>query len=530
MRSLKITLCALACGLIGFGAPAARVVDAAKGGDRAAVKSLLQARADVNAPEADGTTALQWAARAGDLELLDLLLRSGADVKAANQYGITALSLAAENGDAAMIERLLKAGADPNTVVTEGETVLMLASRTGKPDAIKMLASHGADVNAKESWMGETALIWAAANDNAGAVRMLVEFGANVNARSASIKYPDQKPIDPSNYVSSFAPKGQWTPLMYAARQGATDAAMALIQGGADINAQDPEGVTALLEAMENVHFDLAAELLAKGANPNLADRAGMTPLFAAVEMRTPMWERSRPDPKEADNLDCIGIMKVLLDHGADPDAALKGRMLPRYHANGSAAFALGTTPLMRAARYDNLDMVQVLVSRGANVSLAQPDGTTALMIAAGVKYSLTQEGDPVNSGTPDDAYEIVKLLAEHGADVNAQNAKGETALYGAAFAGRNRVIQLLAERGAHLDAKTKLGYTVLDGALNTGVPDEGTGARTGGKPGESTVTLVRTLMVNAGVTPTFTTVSERRSIHDPLTRKQPTPAPSGDR
>jgi ankyrin repeat protein len=491
------------------------VADAARDGDRATLRTLLQRHADVNLPEADGTTALHWAARAGDAAMVDLLIEAGANVKAANTYGVTPLSLAAVNGDAAVIARLLNAGADPNTKVTEGETVLMLAARTGKTDAIKELAAHGADVNAQETWMGENALMWAAAHNNAAAVKMLVEFGAKTDARSTSIKYPDQKPIDPSNYVVSFPPKGQWTALMYAARENAMDAADALIEAGADINAQDPEGVTALLEAVENVHFDLAARLLNKGADPNVADKAGMTPLFAAIEMRTPMWERSRPDPKELDNLDCVGIMKALLDHGANPNAALKGRMLQRYHANGSNLFAAGTTPLMRAVRYDNLDMAQLLVSRGADVTPAQPDGTTAIMIAAGIKYALTQEGDPANSGTADDAYEVVKLLAEHGADVNAVNAKGETALYGAAFAGRNRAIHYLADHGARLDTKTRQGYTILDGALNTGVPDEGTGARTGGKPGPATAALVRELMVRAGVEPTFTTRTSRQSIHE---------------
>jgi hypothetical protein len=124
-------------------------------------------------------------------------------------------------------------------------------------------------------------------------------------------------------------------------------------------------------------------------------------------------------------------------------------------------------------------------------------------MIAAGVKYSLTQEGDPVNMGSPAEALGIIKLLTEKGANLNAVNAKGETALYGAAFVGHNEVISYLAEHGARLDAKTKQGLTILDGALNTGVSDDGTGIRVGGKPGESTINLVKELMVKAGVPPT---------------------------
>jgi hypothetical protein len=287
---------------------------------------------------------------------------------------------------------------------------------------------------------------------------------------------------------------------MYATRQGASDAVMALLDAGADINAQDPEGYTPLLEAIVNGHFDLAAAMVRRGANPNLADTSGMAALYAAIEMRTPPWERSRPDIKEDDEVDALGLMAVLLDHGADVDQALTGRTLQRYHANGPAYFGAGTTPLMRAAKFDNLDMVQLLVARGADVHRALPDGTTALMFAAGVKYTLTQEGDPEKAGTADDAHEIVKLLAEHGADVNAVNARGETALYGAAFTGRDRTITYLAEHGARLDAKTRQGLTVLDGALNIGVADDGTGSRVGGKPGPGTVALVRELMARAGV------------------------------
>jgi len=487
-----------------------RVVDAVKNGNREAVRSLVKRRADVNLPEADGTTALHWAVRRDEASTVDLLLRAGANAKAANRYGVTPLSLAATGGDAAIVERLLKAGADPNTTVADGETVLMEASRTGNVDVIKVLVAHGANVNARENWMGETSLIWAAAEDNAAAIRTLVELGADVNGRSASVKYPAQKPKDPGNYVGSAPPKGEWTPLMYAAREGADSAALTLIELRADVNVKDPEGMTPLIEAIINMHLDLAAQLLDKGADPNLADASGMTALYAAVDMRTPAWERGRPDREENDNLDCLGMMKVLLDHGADPNAALQNRVIQRYHANGSAALGEGTTPLMRAAYYDNLDMVRLLVERGANVKATQKDGTTALMLAAGVKYALTQEGDPAKSGSVNDAYEIVKMLVEKGIDVNAANTQGQTALYGAAFVGREPVISYLAERGARLDVRTTQGLTIYDAVLNKGVANEGTGSRVGGKPGPRTVALVRQLMEKAGVTPTETANVER--------------------
>ena len=193
------------------------------------------------------------------------------------------------------------------------------------------------------------------------------------------------------------------------------------------------------------------------------------------------------------------GLVMDLI-RGKDVNQALTGRTLQRYHANGPAYFGAGTTPLMRAAKFDNLDMIQLLLTHNADVNRAQPDGTTALMLASGVKYTITQEGDPEKAGTADDAYQIAKLLVERGADVNATNAKGETALYGAAFTGRNRVISYLAERGGRLDARTKTGLSLIDAALNVGVSDDGSGTRVGGKPGEATVALVRDLMTKAGV------------------------------
>jgi hypothetical protein len=325
--------------------------------------------------------------------------------------------------------------------------------------------------------------------------------------------------------VSSSVPAGQWTALMYAARQGAIDAARALIDLGADINVKDPEGYTPLLEAIVNGHFDMAAALVRRGADPNLADHSGMAALYATIEMRTPPWERSRPDVKEDNELDCVGLMAVLIDHGADVNQVLTGRTLQRYHAGGPAYFGPGTTPLMRAAKYDNLDMMRLLVEHGADVKRAQPDGTTALMLASGVKYAITQEGDPEKSGTPEDAYEIARLLIDHGADVNAVNARGETALYGAAFTGRDRVIGYLASQNANLAAVTKQGLTIMDAALNVGVSDDGSGTRVGGKPGESTVALVRGLMSKAGLP----TVSSRtaKDVEIPGTRPARLAAPS---
>ena len=212
-----------------------RLIDAAKQGNKATIRSLLKEKAPVNATATDGTTALHWAARADDIESAKLLLQAGADVRLADRYGITPLRLAAENGSAAMIEILLKAGADPNTTLPNGETVLMTAAHTGKPDAVSILLTHGAKPNIKDNRFGETALMWAAAENNAAAIRVLADGGGDLNAKSNLTDFPEFRFLT-SGMVITALPKGGWTPLMYAARQGSIDAAKALIEAGADPN------------------------------------------------------------------------------------------------------------------------------------------------------------------------------------------------------------------------------------------------------------------------------------------------------
>ncbi len=166
------------------------VADAVMKGDTAAVRRLLAAKGDVNAPQVDGATALHWAVYRDDVETAGMLIRAGADVGAVNREGTTPLSMAALYGNTAMIDTLLKAGADPKERGRYGETVVMLAARNGKPDAIKMLVAAGADVNAAETLRGTTALMWAAEEGHAAAVKTLVELGADVSAKSGPAGLP----------------------------------------------------------------------------------------------------------------------------------------------------------------------------------------------------------------------------------------------------------------------------------------------------------------------------------------------------
>src|SRR5262245_42254019 len=310
LRVVAVWSCAIA-GVHGAGRAETSLLDAVKTGNVDAVRRLVT-NASVNTPEVDGTTALHWAVRADSLELVRMLLRAGADAKLANRYGVRPLTLAATNGNAAMIETLLAAGADPNTALPEGETVVMTAARTGKLDALKVLLAHGGAANAVESSLGETALMWAAAENHPGAVKALAEAGADLNARSRTLHHPPMKFATEAMITTAF-PRGSWTALMYAAREGAVEGASALADAGADVNLTDPDGTTALVFAIINGHFDVAAMLLNKGADPNVADSTGMAALYAAVDMHTLDTVLSLPPQRITGPLDAVDLVRELL-------------------------------------------------------------------------------------------------------------------------------------------------------------------------------------------------------------------------
>lgn len=456
--------------------PDRRLVEAAKKSDTAAVRALLKQKAPLNTAATDGTTALHWVVRADDMETARLLLKAGADAKLADRYGITALKLAAENGNAAMIELLVKAGADPNATLPDGETVLMTASRTGKPDAVKALLSHGAKPNAKETRFGENALMWAAARNNAAAIRVLASNGANLNDKSNLTTFPEFKFIT-SGMVTTSLPKGGWTALMYAARQGSTEAARALAEVGADLNQVDPDGTTALVVAIINAHFDLAAMLADKGADPNVADTSGMTALYAAVDMHNLGAMLSRPGPKVTDELDAAGLVPVLIKRGANPNLRLKKPIIGRHHDSGDASMGEGTTPLMRAAKAVDIPVIRALLEGGANPAITQKDYSNTVMVLLGAR-----------GGNEAAILQAIKLCVEHGLDVDAFNANGQTAVHLAVQKGADSIVRYLAEKGAKLDMKNKQGRTPMDLALGVGGAGGGAGgargARGGGGPG----------------------------------------------
>ena len=420
-----------------------RLVEAVRNGDREAVRSLLQEQVDVNAVQGDGATALAWAVHRDDLETADLLLRAGADASAANDYGVTPLSLACANRNAAMVEKLLEAGADPNAAQSTGETPLMTCARTGNADAVKSLLARGADPKAKESRRGQTALMWALAGKHSEAARLLIERGADVRARSA----------------------GGFTLLMFAAQSGDLESARRLLAAEADVNESTPEYGNALLVASSSGHEALAIYLLEKGADPNAADEYGTTALHNAVQRGFSSLTGVRYDPSyRVRPPNMPKLVKALLAMGANPNARIN-RSDQRGPNEGSAIqlSMVGATPFLLAAVAADAWLMRVLREGGADPRLATERKTTPLMAAAGAVCAATCAFQGENRGNEEEerkALEAVRAAVEAGADLDATNANGLTAMHAAAYTGADSIVQFLADIGAKVDVKDKAGET----------------------------------------------------------------------
>ncbi len=460
-------------------AAATPLVDAAKSGDRAGALALIAQRVDVNAPEADGTTALHWAVHHHDLDLVERLIRAGAKVNATNDFGATPMSEAAILADVAMIEKLLAAGADVESPNADGQTALMVVARTSRVDAAQALLRRGAKVNAVERWRGQTALMWAVAQSQPAMVKALVAAGADVNARSTINNWQRQVTAEPR---AIYRPAGGLTPLLYAAREGCVDCAKYLIEGGANLNLGDPEEVSPLLLAILNDHYDLAAYLIQKGASPGKWDWYGRTPLYAAVDMNT-IPRGGRPDRPSLDQTASLQIIEQLLAAGANPNPQLK--LAPPFRNVGNdrgldGLLTIGTTPLLRAAKALDAPAIRLLLAHGATVGLANTRGITPVMAAAGLGST---DADTRGIYTTEDVQQrsiaSLTLLLAAGAELNAKDGqRGLTPLHEAARWGWNDVVRFLVERGADLRAKDNRGMTPVDSALGKAGGNSRGGAR----------------------------------------------------
>jgi uncharacterized protein len=449
-----------------------------KSGDRAAAMTLIAQRADVNAPEVDGTTPLHWAVHHGDLELTQRLIRAGAKVNVKNDFGSTPMAEAAILGRADLLEALLKAGADVESPNADGQTALMVVARTGRVDAARLLLKYGAKVNAVEQWRGQTALMWAVAQKQTAMVAELVKAGADVNARSTVNNWERQVTAEPR---AIYRPAGGLTPLLYAAREGCVECARLLVDAGAEINLADPEKISPLLMAVINGQWDTAQYLIKKGANPNQWDLWGRAPLYAAVDLNT-VPRGGRPDWPSLDEATPLQVVEMLLAVGANPNAQLK--LSPPFRNIGNdrgldGMLTTGATPLLRAAKALDAPVIAALLARGADISLANSRGITPIMAAAGLgSVDADTRGFYLSDDTQQRSIESLKLLIKAGGDLNSRDTRGLTPLHEAARWGWNDVVQFLVANGADLDAKDNRGNTPIDSALGKAGGNSRGGAR----------------------------------------------------
>jgi len=520
--------------LLGFylaasAAPGSPVADAAMKGDKPGVLSLIQQKADVNATQADGATAIQWAAYRNDLELADALIGAGANVKLANRDGATALSLASINGSAPMIQKLLQAGADPNERQPNGETPLMLASRNGNVEAIKALIDHQADPNVKENLRGTTALMWAAEQNHPEAVKLLIKHGTDLRAATNPDTRNSRLNLAPTvqarlqsaqgaggasaNGNGAIGGRGRGgrggnaapgagrggrpsadddlavaddcaaffggpqikdggglSPLVFAAREGCLQCAADLVAAGADVNQTTLYGWTPLLTATQNRHYKLAAFLLDHGANPNLANKGGWTPLYLATDNRN---IELGDYPVRKPDMDHLDFIKLLLDKGANVNERICGEKSTPKECKGDTTetrtnftmqwlYEDGATPFLRAAQSSDVELMKLLMSKGADPKIATAHNDTALAVASGIGWveGVTYEWSEAQN------LEAVKMCLDAGIDVNAADSEGRTALHGAAHKGRTAVIQMLVDHGANLEARDLGSRDTVNGAM----------------------------------------------------------------
>lgn len=493
------------------------VVDAAKADDLSAVTRLIKARADVNTPSSDGSSALLWAAFHSDADMAKSLLAAGASVDAASRYGVTPLLQASRNGNAEMMKILLDAGAQPSRWHPEGETPLMAASRTGNADAVRLLLAKGSLVNAADPFQEQTALMWAAAEGHAEIVKLLLAAGADANLQAHVSQLTERRNAD--------HPSGGFTALMFAARNGHRAAVEALMKGGANSKLTNADSLTATSIAIINDRLDLAKEMLDLGADPN--DGA----LYFAVEMHdattdTRAQDATRMQPDHENTMTALGLVKALLDLKADPNKAVDGAI---HSTSMCCGPTIHSSPIYRAALAGDVEVLKLLLAKGAQpdwspAEVKEVDGkkpaagvnanvgrTPAMLAMKGGGGPALQAGPGYSrSGPPPfreagsrDPIEAVKLLIAAGANASAKGPDGNTLLHLAVQAQQLETIKALAAAGAKLDEQNKDKLTALAvaeamGAGRGGGPAGGANALTGAPtaPGRGTPRATRDDMV----------------------------------
>jgi ankyrin repeat protein len=497
------------------------IADAAQAKDTGTIRKLIKEGGDVNDAQGDGMTALHHAALNGDAELTQMLLYAGANVGARTRIGgYTPLHLAAQLGHAAVIAPLVAGGSQVSALTATGATPLMHAAHSGNADAVRILIENGADPNVKETANGQTALMFAAASDRVDAVKLLIARGADLHATSRVEDFAKltmeldtdqngvprpQQPTSandvpgitrPFNYNELIGKHGGLAALHFAARQGAMATAEALIKAGANVNQRGAgDKTTPVLVAAINGHFDLVSYLLDQGADPNLASEGGVTPLYAVVNVQ---WQPRSfyPQPRAylQQKTGYLELMKKLLDKGADPNARTnRNTWFTQYNFDLLRTDDSGATPFWRAAYSSDIAAMKMLIEHGADPHIptmrvaqrgnfqggtrggsdADPQarlplptggpGTPPLVAAAGAGYSEGFAGN-AHRFAPTGMLAAVKYLVEEvGADVNAEDEDGNTAVHNAASRGDNEMILYLVSKGADVKKVNRRGQTTVD-------------------------------------------------------------------
>jgi ankyrin repeat protein len=536
---------------VGYVSP---VADAAQAGDIAMLRTLIQNGEDVNAPHGDGMTALHWAAERGDEEMASLLIYAGANLEVGTRIGsYVPLHLASKVGSVEVVRVLLEAGVDARAATTTtGVQPIHLAAESGDPAVIRLIAGYGADVDAREGSEGHTPLSFAAGQNRTEAIRALMALGADPSLQSWTVDVDFRSQVDgeakarldevlqqfrsqeaeeaedwtpgPEQVQAAIraarrvqragpaedveVPRGTvggWgglTPLLQAARAGHRDATFTLVAEGADIDGVSAgDGTSPLLIATVNGHFDLAFELLGAGADPNVASEAGVTPLYAAINLEwAPKSRYAQPRSHEFQNTTYLQLMEAFLQEGADPDGQLSKDLWYKW----SGRSALGATPFWRASYGTDVTAMRLLVSYGADPSVATTKGparprmaptdtvpsdepeeldpsgllpvteggpsTYPLHAASGVGYGENYSEGNVHRHAPDGWLPAVRYLVEElGADVNARDQNGYTAVHHAAARGDVALIQYLADHGADVRLISRKGQSTADMANSAG-------------------------------------------------------------